>query len=402
MTLSTPLLAAAPLLAGLLGPAVIGAAPGPRQADRPVTTPVTAPVTAPVGTPEHDRIVEHVAARTAAEQQRVLDYWTPERMARALPIDLLDIVTGRKGLLNGLNGLTGSAGPRARPDTDAMKTGLAASAMKIGLAASHALPPRRGTSASLLPVPSGVAASKLPMPRPQAAAGPKVTTIGSRWETGGTVARTTGRVFMTVGGADFVCSASTVRSANRDVVVTAGHCVKDGTGEWAANWTFVPGYGTRGEQPYGRYTARRMFVAEQWSREGNDDYDVAMVALATSGGRHVADVVGTQEIAFNLPRGGQAFGFGYPADPPYNGDRLMYCAGRLKNDPYGETRDQGLGCDMTAGSSGGPWLTGFDATAGKGTITSVSSFKYSDDPRTMYGPYLGDFAKALLAASERA
>ncbi|MGN9838266.1 trypsin-like serine peptidase [Nonomuraea sp. H19] len=353
MSLSTPLLAAAPLLAGLLGPALIGAAPGPLQADRPTAAPVHAT--------EHTEIVEHVAARTAAEQRRVLDYWTRERMARALPIGLLDLVTTGDGLLSGL---TGRVGLRATPDL--------------------------------------AGASKLPEPRRQAAARPATNTVGSRWAGGGAVARTTGRVFLTVGGADFVCSASTIRSANRDVVVTAGHCVKDGAGEWAANWTFVPGYGTGGAEPYGRYAARRMFVAEPWSRESNDDYDVAMVALATSRGRHVADVVGAQEIAFNTPRGGQAFGFGYPADPPYDGGDLVYCAGRLTADPYGQTRDQGLSCDMTAGSSGGPWMTTFDAATGKGTITSLSSFKYSDDPRTMYGPYFGDAVKTLFSTAERA
>ncbi|RVX37837.1 trypsin [Nonomuraea polychroma] len=383
MTLSIPLLVAAPLLAGLMGPALLGAVPGPQQDDGPVTT--------PVHTAERDRVVEHVAARTAAEQRRVLDYWTPQRMARALPIDLLDIVTGGERLLDGLSGGTLNRTTRQLIDVDAVTKVVGA---KTGLAQRV---PRQGTP--LLP---RTAASKLPMPSHQSAAKPSASTIGARWITGGAVARTTGRVFMTVRGADFVCSASTVRSANKDVVVTAGHCVKDGAGEWAENWTFVPGYGTGGEQPFGRYAARRMFVAEAWSREGDDDYDVAMVALATSGGRHVADAVGTQEIAFNAPRGGQVFGFGYPADPPYNGGHLVYCAGRLKDDPHGQTRDQGLGCDMTAGSSGGPWMAGFDAATGNGTITSLSSFKYSDDPRTMYGPYLGDAAKALFNAAQHA
>ncbi|MBF8191667.1 hypothetical protein ITP53_39435 [Nonomuraea sp. K274] len=317
-------------------------------------------------------MVEHVAAGTTAEERRVLDYWTQERMARALPIGLLDLVTGRDGLLGRLVGRTR---PLAAPGVSRVS-------------------PVSGTNAAL---PRDLAA-----PRHQAAARPDASTVGSRWATGGAVARTTGRVFLTVGGADFVCSASTVRSANKDLVVTAGHCVKDGTGGWAANWTFVPGYGTDGPHPYGRYPARRMFVAGPWSSSADDDYDIGMVALGTSRGRHVADVVGTQEIAFNAPRGGQAFGFGYPADPPYDGGDLVYCAGRLANDPYGETRDQGLGCDMTAGSSGGPWMTGFDGVTGKGTITSLSSFKYSGDRRTMYGPYLGDAAKALYDAAGRA
>ncbi|MEV0391180.1 hypothetical protein [Nonomuraea sp. NPDC050643] len=359
MTLSTPLLAAAPLLAGLIGPALLGAAPGPQQADRSAVV--------PAHTARRSDIVEHVAARTAADQRRVLDYWTPERMAKALPIGLLGVVTDG-GLLGGL---TGRAGVRTTPDLTGRQADLTVPRKLMG---SHQL----------------------------TAARPDSSTIGSRWVTGGLVAKTTGRVFLTLAGADFVCSASTVKSANRDVVVTAGHCVKDGAGEWAANWTFVPGYRMGGGHPYGQYTARRMFVAGPWSRSGDDNHDVGMVALATSGGRHVADVVGTQEIVFNPARGGQAFGFGYPADPPYDGDHLVYCAGRLKDDPYGQTRDQGLGCDMTAGSSGGPWMTRFDPATGKGVIMSLSSFKYSDDRRTMYGPYFGDAARALFNTAERA
>lgn len=38
----------------------------------------------------------------------------------------------------------------------------------------------------------------------------------------------------------------------------------------------------------------------------------------------------------------------------------------------------------------------------QGTITSLSSFKYSDDERTMYGPYFGDAVKALFDTAQRA
>ncbi|MEV0590839.1 trypsin-like serine peptidase [Nonomuraea cavernae] len=357
MTLSTPMLAAVPLVAGLMGPALVGATPThqrERQPDRPAA--VTHPRAA------RSEVVEHVAARGSADHRRVLDYWTPQRMAAALPIDMLDIVTKGGGLVSGL---TGTAGLGVAPDLSGATTKVA--------------PSRRHQSSR-----------------------PQQQTAGSRWVTGGAVTRTTGRVFLTVARTDFVCSASTVRSANRDVVVTAGHCVKDGTGQWADNWTFVPGYREGGGQPYGQFPARRMFVAAPWSRAADDSYDVGMVALATSEGRHVAEVVGAQEISFDAPRGGRAFGFGYPADPPYNGEHLVYCAGPLRDDPHGETHDQGLGCDMTAGSSGGPWLSGFDLGTGRGTVTSVSSFKYSDDRRTMYGPYFSSSAKALFTAAERA
>ncbi|WP_378786953.1 hypothetical protein ACFMQL_22790 [Nonomuraea fastidiosa] len=47
-------------------------------------------------------------------------------------------------------------------------------------------------------------------------------------------------------------------------------------------------------------------------------------------------------------------------------------------------------------------MTSFDTATGKGTIMSLSSFKYSDDRRTMYGPYFGDTIKALFRTAERA
>ncbi|MBN6053060.1 hypothetical protein JYK22_14065 [Nonomuraea sp. RK-328] len=354
--------------------------------------------------------MEHVAARRPADHARVLGYWTRERMARALPIDLLDGVS-RGGLLGGV---TGRSGLTTAP-------GLSNGALKLlpRPRAEAGTGPRPGAESGTgprsraEPVTGGHGAERRAgaverhagtgtVERRHQSARPQFITAGSRWTTGGAVTRTTGRVFMTLRGVDFVCSAGTVRSANRDVVVTAGHCVKDGAGPWAENWTFVPGYREGGGEPFGRYAARRMFVAGPWSRSADDDYDVGMVALTTWAGRHVTDTVGAQEIAFNSGRGGQAFGFGYPADPPYTGEHLVYCAGKLRDDPHGQTRDQGLGCDMTAGSSGGPWLSGFDHATGWGTMTSLSSFKYSDDRRTMYGPYFGDTIRTLYTTAERA
>ncbi|MFC6084390.1 trypsin-like serine peptidase [Sphaerisporangium aureirubrum] len=226
-------------------------------------------------------------------------------------------------------------------------------------------------------------------------------TRGSRWAAGGAVSRTTGRVFLTMRGTDYVCSAGVVRSRNMDVVVTAGHCVKDGAGPWAENWTFVPGY-EAGHRPFGAFTARRMFVPEPWSARGDDSYDLAMVAVAPAAGRHLTQVVGGQDIAFNRPRGARAFGFGFPADPPYDGEHLVYCAGAPHGDPHRQTHDQGIRCDLTAGSSGGPWLSSFDPATGRGVVTSVSSFKYSDDATTMYGPYFGDQARRLFEVAQNA
>ncbi|GII78188.1 hypothetical protein Sru01_31700 [Sphaerisporangium rufum] len=359
-----PLIAAAALLTGLAPPGGRGTAPeapGPGSGPRSSGVAGLAPrlAAAAVSRPASPwpsasgGVVAHAAAGSAAERRRVLAYWTPRRMSAALPAAL----------------------PAGQP---------------VGL---PGLPSAR--------VPLAAASRPPGAPAPAAAAAPAGRVKGARWTGGGAVTRTTGRVFLTMGGADYVCSAGAVRSANLDVVVTAGHCVKDGKGAWAANWTFVPGY-EAGRRPHGVFTARRMFVAEPWARRADDSYDIGMVAMNTSGGRHLGEAVGGQEIAFGGPRGRPAFGFGFPADPPYDGEHLIYCAGPVRGDPHEQTRDQGMRCDLTAGASGGPWLSSFDPATGEGVMTSVSSFKYSDDPATMYGPYFGDQARRVFEAAERA
>ena len=230
-----------------------------------------------------------------------------------------------------------------------------------------------------------------------AAAAVLTDTATAGWPGGGAVARDTGKVFFTMNAQDYVCSGAVVASANADVVITAAHCVKNGTGSWAANWTFVPGF-TQGSRPYGSWTARHYFVAPtSGATTANDNDDVAFVTLnpqhvgrpcrCTSGRwRRTADHVRSTKTA-------EEFAFGYPAEPPYNGGGLYYCSGRVTRDAFHASPDSGLRCELTAGSSGGPWLSGFDPVTGTGTITSVSSFKYSTDPSTLYGPPLGAVAQ---------
>ncbi|MFI6800926.1 trypsin-like serine peptidase [Streptosporangium canum] len=366
MTSSLPLLAGAALVAGLLGAPQTGATTTEHgrwavSASRPQPVAMARPAAKTAVVADRDDVVERVAARGTPDQRHVLDYWTPRRMAAAVPIDLL-----------------GTAGMFGKPGVPLRQRAARTTGTRWN--AGGSVTRTAGTRWN--------------------AGGSVTRTAGTRWNAGGSVTRTTGRVFLTLGGLDFVCSASSVRSTNKDLVVTAGHCVKDGTGAWADNWTFVPGY-DRGRRPYGQFTARRMFVAGPWSRSADDSYDIGMVALNHRGGRHLGEVVGGQGIAFGTARGRQTHGFGFPAEPPYDGEHLVYCAGPVRDDPHGQTDDQGMRCDMTAGSSGGPWLSGFDVATGRGTITSVSSFKYSDDRGTMYGPYFGDVARELYTAAER-
>jgi V8-like Glu-specific endopeptidase len=266
------------------------------------------------------------------------------------------------------------------------------------------IPPRRFRPHPVTgrPAPAAGAPVLVPGSAPVPQAGRRgVETPGAPWTYRGAVRATTGKVFFTIDGGDYVCSAGSVSSANRDLVVTAGHCAQDATGTWARNWIYVPGY-EQGRRPYGAFTARHVFVPGPWSAHGDENYDVALVALAPSAGRHITDAVGAQGIAFDQPRGSLVYGFGYPAGGRYDGERLTYCSGRTHPDSHKITHDEGLHCDMTEGSSGGPWLTRFDAGSGTGVVTSVSSFKYADDPATMYGPYFGSAVHRMYERAQRA
>ncbi len=242
--------------------------------------------------------------------------------------------------------------------------------------------------------PAGRAALAIPVPGQGA--------TGSSWPDGGPVARATGKVFFTLAGTDYVCSAAAVTSPRADVVVTAGHCVSDGAGHWATNWTFVPGY-TDGTAPYGRWTARRFFTPPQWVNGAAQRDDVAFVTVSPAPGATVGALAGDWGLGISFgTHPGQEAVFGYPAESPYNGQELSYCEGATHPDPYHATSDSGVACAMTEGASGGPWLSGFDASSGSGTITSVSSFKYGDGSPALYAPPLGPEAAALYRQAEHA
>jgi V8-like Glu-specific endopeptidase len=189
-----------------------------------------------------------------------------------------------------------------------------------------------------------------------------------------------------------------VRSHNQDTVLTAGHCVNAGPGPYVRNWVFVPGY-QAGQRPFGTWTARRLAAPAGWVRAGRAPDDVGFAVLNPRGGRHLTSVVGGLPIGFGRGPGRYVWAFGYPGAPPYAGRRATFCRGTSRADPY-STPALGLACTMTAGASGGPWLTGFAAPSG-GTIYSVTSFSYQGMRGTIWGPRLGRTAAALYAAAQR-
>lgn len=309
---------------------------------------VTSAVAADRPNPGRD-VAVHQAATTKAEQARVAAYWTPARMRAAIPADALVA------------------------DRDHRSAGGSVEKGAPKVIAPQAKPGSGG---------SGFA--------------------GGYYTGGGAITQTTGKVFFTLGGSNYVCSGSSTSSANHDLVLTAGHCVhKGGSGGYATNFAFVPAYDD-GVAPYGKFTARQLTTTTQWVNSGDFNYDVAFAVMNPINGGDLTDTVGSQGIAFNQARGQYYYSFGYPAASPYDGSDIAWCHGKAVQDTFGGSTDEGLYCNLTGGSSGGPWLRNYSTATGLGTLTSVNSFKYrvGSMKNYMFGPYLGSVAQSLYSTAQ--
>lgn len=205
-----------------------------------------------------------------------------------------------------------------------------------------------------------------------------------------------GKVFFTLGGADYVCSANAVTSANGNTVSTAGHCLNEGPGAFASEFIFVPAY-ENGSAPYGQWPAVELVAPTQWTNGGDIDYDTGFAVVASQGGRSLSATVGASGVAFNQPTGLSSTLYGYPAASPFDGETLQRCAGTASRDRIGGTTSQGVPCDMTGGSSGGPWFLG---SGSSGVQNSVNSFGYDAQPGVMYGPYWGSVIQSAYQSAQ--
>ena len=266
-------------------------------------------------------------ASANAEQQRIADYWTAERITGAKPRDFVKTADGKFV-------------PKAKPGSG-------------------------GTGAS--------------------------------WTGGGTVVGRTGKVLFTMDGSNWVCSASAVNDSRSgfSLILTAGHCAYDETnGGFATNWIYVPSFDTAptftcANTTYGCWTSVGLVVDSGFATAGGfntqatvHDFAISIVGAGTNGTQLDASPRGSYPIAYPAFAQGTVHAFGYPAAGRYHGNDLTYCTGPTFNDANNSNLTWGIACNMTGGSSGGPWLASFTTTP---TLTSLNSYGYSG-LSNMYGP----------------
>ena len=310
-----------------------------------------------------------------AEHQRIVDFWTPERVAQTVPRHFVfDPDNGRfspsKGKPAGTPGGGGGGGNGDEP----------------------------------------------------------TVVTGSSWKKGGEIDGAVGKVLFALGTSYYVCSATVIDDGSilpdgSAMILTAAHCVYDESpgGGFADNWMFIPDYDDKpaslttsgsfcSSTAYGCWTPEAMAVHNGYATAGGFNYqavehDFAVVRVGPGGlsGSAELDHVVTEQgysfssVAIDGSVGGYAFG--YPAQKKWKGNDLIYCRGPIDTDPINNGDTYRLnGCKLNGGSSGGAWLTPFDLDGfGAGTVVSVNSYGYRGID-AMHGPKLNSDTQAVYTA----
>ena len=193
-----------------------------------------------------------------------------------------------------------------------------------------------------------------------------------------------GKLYIRKGTSTYVCSGSVIASFNGDTLLTAGHCVWDSDKQtWASDLMFVPAY-SDGSEPYGPWVWRTVAAMQGWTQNQDFNYDVAVVLVATTREReHIQDLTGSLGMTRNLPQEAHTDAYGYPLNI-HRGEELASCSDEATAANIPDFNGMRLPCNMTGGSSGGPWTQNNDQQ------TSVNSFGIVGLDDVMFGPYFGD------------
>lgn len=186
--------------------------------------------------------------------------------------------------------------------------------------------------------------------------------------------------FNTPGGGSSYCTANVI--SQRNIIVTAAHCLYTRGQGWHSNFRFVPA-DRFGAAPYGVYGWQSAGVMTNWINVGGRRWDVGMIRLSNnlSTGIPVTSYVGWLGRAWDQPYIMNLHSVGYASN--LSTQYTHICTA--------ESFSGGLdvlakGCDMTYGSSGGGWLLRYHPYSnGLNIVTGVTS-----------GPYPGGFGTTFV------
>ena len=185
-------------------------------------------------------------------------------------------------------------------------------------------------------------------------------------------------------GAHF-CTASVVDSPGQDLLITAAHCISNGDGSgYKSDIVFIPGYND-GATPYGIWTPGRLLVAPQWANSADPAFDVGFIVLQPHDGENIEQVLGANQLGYDTGYQYRVRVTGYPS----SAGTPITCVNWTSMESATQLE---FDCDgYTGGTSGSPWVTGFDPRTRTGTIVGVIGGyqEGGDTPSVSYSPYLG-------------
>ncbi len=205
---------------------------------------------------------------------------------------------------------------------------------------------------------------------------------------------TVGKVFFTnAAGFNSVCSGTAVASLNDSIVDTAGHCLYR-NGNWSQNLIFCPLY-NNGSIPYGCWAARALEVPADWINAKLNDYhhDFGMAIVNPNSKGLLTNLVGGAGWAYNQSVNQSFSAYGYPAAYPFNGQTRQSCENSSGTGlQHGDGTVVAIVCNMTGGSSGGPW---FMKIGNNWYLNGHNDFINGSQPGYMFSPYYDDTWYAL-------
>lgn len=211
-------------------------------------------------------------------------------------------------------------------------------------------------------------------------------------------------------GGDGHCSGSVLDTPSGRLVVTAAHCVHGGAGGVDYEELMFAPYYHNGVTLYKFYPVLDVVYGDIWSEAGGDEddptsynRDIAFLVLGDdTDGLTVRERVGGHNIEFNAEPDFNVSIFGYPEDHN-NGEEMLGCWGETSSIYYSNVEFHTIdSCviPMGHGASGGPWLKDISGEFEKGTVATVTSWRYDQEP-LIHGPMLDDYAWGLLEEAER-
>jgi V8-like Glu-specific endopeptidase len=206
---------------------------------------------------------------------------------------------------------------------------------------------------------------------------------------------TVGALFFTTDQTQHFCTASVVNSLTANLVLTAAHCVY--IDKPATNIEFVPEY-HNGQQPYGAWPVQTVTVAAGWRKSHNPNLDFAFLQVSPPSGSYLPIQLVTGGLWLGIDQG-----YAHP----------IYVIG------YNDPAPQPIGCATTSfkfepsqmqfycgkywnGTSGGPWITGYNPIDGSGTVIGVIGGYEAGGvvPWTSYSAYFGQATLQLYLQAQ--